>query len=120
MELLVKEVETNQVPVTFSPSAVNELKRLIETQQVEADRALRVGVKGGGCSGMTYVLEFDSRKDNDEEYNVDGIRVFMNKSHELYLYGMTVDFEQGLNARGFVFHNPNAKTTCGCGTSFSA
>jgi iron-sulfur cluster assembly protein len=120
MELLEKEIGITPLPVNFTTSAVNEVKRLIDAQHVPADQALRVGVKGGGCSGMTYVLEFDRRQENDEEYLIDGVRVFMNKSHELYLYGMTVDFEQGLNARGFVFHNPNAKTTCGCGTSFSA
>ena len=59
-------------------------------------------------------------KDGDEEYNMDGVRVFVNKAHQFYLFGMQVDFPHGLNARGFVFMNPNAKTTCGCGSSFSA
>ena len=76
--------------------------------------------EGGGCSGMTYILGFDKKEDTDEEFMIDGLRVFMNPSHQLYLFGMQVDYQDGLNARGFVFENPNATKTCGCGTSFSA
>lgn len=79
---------------------------------------LRVGVKGGGCSGMTYVMGFDHKQENDNEFEVEGIKCVMNKAHEIYLYGMQVDWEDGLNNRGFTFKNPNASTTCGCGTSF--
>jgi iron-sulfur cluster assembly protein len=107
-------------PVSLTPGAVTEVRRLIESQSIPASQGLRVGVKGGGCSGMSYVLGFDEKQEGDEEYLIEGVRVLMNKSHQLYLYGMAVDFENGLNARGFVFQNPNAKTTCGCGTSFSA
>lgn len=120
MELQEKEAETLSFPVTITANAIEEVKRLLAANPEAEGKSLRVGVKGGGCSGMTYVLEFDGKKDGDEEFLIHGVPVIMNKSHELYLYGMTVDFEQGLNARGFVFHNPNAKTTCGCGTSFSA
>ena len=80
---------------------------------------LRVGVKGGGCSGMTYVLGFDRQEDNDHAFEVNGIPCIMNKAHEMYLYGMEVDWQDGLNSRGFIFKNPNASTTCGCGTSFA-
>ena len=80
---------------------------------------LRLGVKGGGCSGMTYVLEFGEAEAADEFYEISGIPVIMAPSHGMYLFGMEVDFQDGLNARGFVFHNPNATKTCGCGTSFS-
>lgn len=82
-------------------------------------KLLRVGVKGGGCSGMTYVLDFDARKDNDEVHDVDGFSFLIDKSHNLYLMGMEVDWEGGLNSRGFTFKNPNASSTCGCGTSFA-
>ena len=68
---------------------------------------------------MNYILGFDQQKDGDQEYYIDGIRVFMHKAHGLYLAGMEVDFKDGLNARGFTFSNPNASSTCGCGTSFS-
>lgn len=68
---------------------------------------------------MTYVLGFDKPKDNDTTFEIEGISCIMDKSHELYLYGMEVDWQDGLNNRGFTFKNPNASTTCGCGTSFA-
>lgn len=118
--LVEKETNVSKNPVTLTASAVKEMKRLLADDQVPADYGLRVGVKGGGCSGMTYVLGFDKKEDTDQEFMIDGLRVFMNPSHQLYLFGMQVDFQQGLNARGFIFENPNATKTCGCGTSFSA
>lgn len=80
---------------------------------------LRVGVKGGGCSGMTYVLGFDHKEENDQQFEMEEISVIMNKAHEMYLFGMEVDWQDGLNNRGFTFKNPNASATCGCGTSFA-
>ena len=80
---------------------------------------LRIGVKGGGCSGMTYILGFDDRNEKDTLYEVSGLPFVMNPSHELYLFGMEIDWQGGLNARGFTFSNPNASKTCGCGTSFA-
>ncbi|MFD1629445.1 HesB/IscA family protein [Pseudopedobacter beijingensis] len=113
------ETAASVAPVTLTDGAKNEVKKLISQQELGADFGLRVGVEGGGCSGMNYVLGFDQIKEGDSEYNIDGIRVFMHKAHGLYLAGMEIDFQQGLNARGFVFNNPNASSTCGCGTSFS-
>jgi len=110
-------VET--APVSFTEGAVKELNKLKEQQEIGGEFGLRVGVEGGGCSGMNYVLGFDQKKDGDQEYDIDGIRVFMHKTHGLYLVGMVVDFQDGLNARGFTFNNPNAASTCGCGSSFS-
>lgn len=107
-------------PVTLTEGALKELHKLIDQQEIAADYGLRVGVEGGGCAGMNYILGFDQKKDGDNEYEVEGIRMFMNKSHGMYLAGMEIDFQQGLDARGFVFNNPNAEKTCGCGTSFSA
>lgn len=106
-------------PVSFTEGAVKELNKLKDQQELGVDFGLRVGVEGGGCSGMTYILGFDQKKDGDQEYDIDGIRVFMHKAHGMYLVGMTIDFQDGLNARGFTFNNPNAASTCGCGTSFS-
>ena len=85
----------------------------------DKNKQLRVGVKGGGCSGMTYILEFDVKKDNDQLFNTDDISFIMDKSHGIYLQGMEVNWEGGLNSRGFTFKNPNASSTCGCGTSFA-
>ena len=112
-------VETALAPVTFTPGAVKELNKLKDQQELSDEFGLRVGVEGGGCSGMSYVLGFDQKKDGDQEYIIDGIKTFMHKAHGLYLAGMQIDFQDGLNARGFTFNNPNAASTCGCGTSFS-
>jgi iron-sulfur cluster assembly protein len=108
-----------EAPLSFTEGAKTELRKLIEQQEIALDFGLRVGVEGGGCAGMNYILGFDQEKEGDQEFNIDGIRVLMNKAHGLYLAGMQVDYQQGLNARGFVFNNPNAASSCGCGTSFS-
>ena len=108
---------TLSTPVSFTSGAITELKRILAQDQSKP--YIRVGVKGGGCSGMTYVLEYDDKMEGDEEFVVDGVPVIMNKAHEMYLFGMTIEFEGGLNSRGFTFNNPNASSTCGCGTSFA-
>lgn len=108
----------NQAPVTFTPGAVNEIKRLQEELKLTDDKFLRIGVKGGGCSGMTYILDFDERSEKDQLFEVEGIQCIMNPAHEMYLASMEINWEGGLNSRGFTFKNPNASTTCGCGSSF--
>ena len=108
-----------QCPVTLTDSAVREVKRLMSAPEFEAGQYLRIGVKGGGCSGLSYLLGFDAREDDDQLYEIEGISVIVKTAHGIYLYGMEVNFEQGLNARGFTFKNPNASTTCGCGSSFA-
>jgi iron-sulfur cluster assembly accessory protein len=80
---------------------------------------LRIGVKGGGCTGLSYVLGFDKREASDEDHEFEGLSFVMNKAHGIYLMGMEIDWSDGLNARGFTFKNPNASKTCGCGTSFA-
>jgi iron-sulfur cluster assembly protein len=107
-------------PVTITDSAMLQLKRIMEEQNIPSDHGLRVGVKGGGCSGFSYVLGFDAPKEKDETYQMGDLKVFMEKSHGIYLIGMEIDWHEGLDNRGFVFNNPNATDTCGCGTSFSA
>lgn len=106
-------------PVSFTLSAIDEIKRLMAAPEFDAANLLRVGVKGGGCSGMTYVLGFDARTDKDEYFEIEGIPCVMEKAHGIYLTGMEVDWQGGLNSRGFTFNNPNASKTCGCGTSFA-
>ncbi len=105
-------------PVRFTASAITEIRNLMNAPGFDSNKELRVGVKGGGCSGMTYILDFDTQNENDEKFEVNGIPCIIDKSHSLYLVGMEVDWEGGLNSRGFTFKNPNASTTCGCGTSF--
>ncbi len=111
---------TTILPITLTEGAVSQLQRIRKEQQVPDDHGLRVGVKGGGCSGFSYILGFDVEKDNDEVYQINGMKVLMQKSHAIYLLGMEIDWLDGLNNRGFTFNNPNATDTCGCGTSFSA
>lgn len=106
-------------PVTLTAGAVAEIRKLMAADNFDNSQVLRVGVKGGGCSGMTYVLGFDQKTDNDMTFEVEGITCVMDKAHQIYLYGMLVDWQDGLNNRGFTFKNPNASSTCGCGTSFA-
>jgi iron-sulfur cluster assembly protein len=112
-------VTTENKPVSFTEGAIRQIKMLMGQQGFDASQKLRVGVKGGGCSGMTYVLGFDQPAAKDNSFEIDGIPCIMNAAHEMYLYGMEIDWEDGLNNRGFTFKNPNAYNTCGCGTSFS-
>lgn len=113
------ETSALNLTVSFTEGAKKELRKLRQQQELGDDFGLRVGVEGGGCSGMSYVLGFDQQKEGDQQFDIDGIKVYMHKAHSLYLAGMEVDFQDGLNSRGFVFNNPNAAKTCGCGTSFS-
>lgn len=110
---------TTTIPVTLTDGAITEIRKLMNAEGFDTTQRLRVGVKGGGCSGMTYVLGFDHPKVNDTHFTIHGIECIMDKAHELYLFGMQVDWQDGLNNRGFTFKNPNASSTCGCGTSFA-
>lgn len=100
--------------------ANSEIRKIMATKEIPEDYSLRVGVRGGGCSGMSYILGFDRQREQDLEFEVDGIAVVMDKRHGLYLMGTTLDYHDGLDARGFTFENPNATATCGCGSSFAA
>src|ERR687891_24709 len=107
--------------LTLSETAIEQVKRLKEEQKLGDEVFLRMGVKGGGCSGMSYALEFDSEKGpHDKEFDIDGVKVVVDAKSYLYLNGTTLDYvQQGLTG-GFTFVNPQAKSSCGCGTSFSA
>ncbi len=107
-------------PVKLTVGAIKQLKNIQAEQNIPETHGLRVGVKGGGCSGFSYILGFDEEKENDQTFYIGGIKVFMQKSHGIYLLGMEIDFIDGLNNRGFSFSNPNASDTCGCGTSFAS
>lgn len=114
------ETPTVATPVTLTEDALAQLRQIREQEGIPASYHLRVGVKGGGCSGFTYVLGFDDLQDNDQVFEIGGVSIVMNKAHAIYLLGMEIDFHNGLDNRGFTFNNPNASSTCGCGTSFSA
>jgi len=115
----MSDVRTEQ-PISLTEGAVKQLQRIRREQSIPDDHGLRVGVKGGGCSGFSYILGFDVAKEHDQEYEISGLKVLMQKSHAIYLLGIEIDWEEVLNNRGFTFNNPNATDTCGCGTSFSA
>ena len=106
-------------PINLTDAALTEVRRLMDEPGFEKGKILRVGVKGGGCSGMTYVLDFDNRKENDAMYQKDGVDFMIDNSQSIYLFGMEIEWEGELNSRGFTFKNPNASSTCGCGTSFA-
>ena len=106
----------------LTETAAQEIKRVIEEQKVRTGVALRVGVAGGGCSGFEYKLGFDEHVDeqNDTVCEMHGVRVAVDKKSLLYLDGTEVDYQNGIEKRGFVFNNPNATKSCGCGSSFQA
>lgn len=105
--------------ITVSTEASTEIKRLMETDNKD-EQYIRVSVKGGGCSGLMYDLEFDgSKTDKDTLCEDNGVKVLIDKKSVLYLIGTELSFTSGLNGKGFHFVNPNASRTCGCGESFS-
>lgn len=107
--------------ITLSEKAINEVKRLINEQQLPENTGLRMGVRGGGCSGLSYALNFDTeQKETDRIFDCSGVKVVIDSKSFLYLAGTTLDYTDGLNGSGFTFDNPNASQSCGCGSSFSA
>jgi iron-sulfur cluster assembly protein len=105
--------------ITVTESARKQAVRLMEDEGKDGF-FIRVGVEGGGCSGLMYQLTFDNtEKEGDKSFEDNGIKVVVDKKSFLYLVGTTLDFSGGLNGKGFVFNNPNAGRTCGCGESFS-
>ncbi len=107
--------------ITLTPSAIQEIKRLM-TQEGKPDLAFRMGVKGGGCSGFSYQMGFDEStpKTYDTQFEQDGIKILVDAKSHLYLDGTTIDYKNGMMGGGFEFQNPLAKKSCGCGHSFSA
>lgn len=106
--------------IAITERAVSEVRRIVSEQKLPEATALRVGVKGGGCSGFSYTLGFDDQvSETDQIYEIEGVRVVCDPKSFLYLNGTQIDFEDNLMGRGFKFGNPNAAKTCGCGESFS-
>ncbi|MEO0340636.1 MAG: iron-sulfur cluster assembly accessory protein [Bacteroidota bacterium] len=116
----MSEIQTAALPINITDTALSQLRAIKEQQNIPDDHGLRIGVKGGGCAGFSYILGFDQVKTTDTIYQLDDLKVLMEKAHGIYLLGMEIDWVEGLNNRGFSFNNPNADETCGCGTSFSA
>ncbi len=108
--------------IELSETAAREIKTIIEQQELDAEAVrLRVGVKGGGCSGFSYLLDLTEQfRETDEEFELHGVKVVCDPKSYLYLNGTSIDFKDEVMGRGFVFNNPNATSSCGCGSSFSA
>ena len=107
--------------ITITDGAVEAIKAAIAEKKVPLEKAyVRVGVKGGGCSGFSYDLSIDTdKREGDMEIEKDGVRLLVDSKSQLFLAGTTLDHTTGLNGKGFIFTNPNATSTCGCGESFS-
>jgi iron-sulfur cluster assembly protein len=110
--------ESNE-EIVLTEKAANQVRKLKSENKIPDEHGLRLGVKGGGCSGMTYVLAFDEKpKENDKIMEQFGIQVFVDPKSLFFLSGTVLDFSDGLNGKGFVFNNPQATKSCGCGQSF--
>jgi iron-sulfur cluster assembly protein len=107
--------------LTLTERAAKEVSTILKDQNLPPETMLRLGVKGGGCSGFSYSLDLtDVKGEHDEEFDCHGIRVICDPKSYLYLNGTELDFKDEIMGRGFVFNNPNATSSCGCGSSFSA
>ncbi|MCI0448865.1 MAG: iron-sulfur cluster insertion protein ErpA [Chlorobi bacterium] len=117
----IKELEKTELKdgIVLTEKAISEVKKIRTENNIGEEFGLRVGVKGGGCSGLSYTLGFDSEiKETDKIIEFGGVKVVVDWKSILYLAGTTVDYTDGLSGKGFVFNNPMAKKTCGCGSSF--
>lgn len=115
----MEEHTVTQSEIDITEKAVKQVLRIKEENNIPGDYALRIGVKGGGCSGFTYQMGFDGeKKESDTVIEKDGLKLVVDGKSLFYLTGTVLDFSDGLNGKGFVFSNPNAVKTCGCGDSF--
>ena len=106
--------------VQLTPKAVERIRKVFAQQGVEGG-GLRLGVQGGGCSGLSYLIRFEPKqRPSDRVFDFEGVKIFVDPKSLIYLEGVTLDYKESLMQSGFVFENPNAKKSCGCGTSFSA
>jgi iron-sulfur cluster assembly protein len=118
---LMSAEATQEQAVILTELAAKEVRTIVASQELDAEKVrLRIGVKGGGCSGFSYLLDLtETQKDSDEVFEQHGIKIIIDPKSLLYLAGVTVDFKDEIMGRGFVFNNPNASSSCGCGSSFS-
>ena len=115
----MQKTQPQPLTINISEEAASHV-RDFTAQAGKPDSHLRVGVKGGGCSGLTYTLDMvDEPSENDKTIEAHGLKLFVDKKSYVFLAGTILEYSGGLNGKGFVFNNPNAKTSCGCGTSFS-
>jgi iron-sulfur cluster assembly protein len=105
--------------VELTDKAIEQIEQIAKTENHDGSKGLRLAVTGGGCSGLSYKIEFSELKEKDNVLNFGNVRVLIDPKSVIYLKGIVLDYKDGLNGKGFVFDNPNAKNTCGCGESFS-
>ena len=105
--------------ITITDKALQQIKTISSSENLDGTKGLRLAVTGGGCSGLSYKIEFGEQKERDNILTFGEIKVLIDPKSVIYLKGIVLDFKDGLNGKGFVFNNPNAKNTCGCGESFS-
>ena len=105
--------------INITEKAIGQIKNIAQTENPDGTKGLRLAVTGGGCSGLSYKIEFSEQKEKDNVLVYGDVKVLVDPKSIIYLKGITLDFKDGLNGKGFVFDNPNAKNTCGCGESFS-
>jgi len=105
--------------IIITDKAIQQIKTIAQTENTDGTKGLRLAVTGGGCSGLSYKIEFGPQKDRDNILDFSGIKILIDPKSVIYLKGIVLDFKDGLNGKGFSFDNPNAKNTCGCGESFS-
>lgn len=116
----ISPIPSPKAPVQITESAARQV-RVIQERENRPESLLRLGVVGGGCSGLSYKLSFeDSPSEKDKVFELSGVKVIIDPKSMLFLKGIELDFSDGLNGQGFEFKNPNAKSSCGCGSSFSA
>jgi len=112
------EVDTKYI-INITDKAKLHIKQIVEKDKPAFQQGLRLSVVGGGCSGLSYKIEFSDIKERDNILDLEYVKVLIDPKSAIYLKGIVLDFQDGLSGKGFVFENPNAKNTCGCGESFS-
>jgi len=116
----VATTETEAAILVITPKAAEKVLEIRKEEKIEDEFSLRLKVQGGGCSGFAYDLYFDKPAEGDKAFEVSGIKLVCDQMSLMYLMGTEIDYVEGLHGAGFKFNNPNVKTTCGCGNSFSA
>ena len=111
-------MDTPNTAITLTDGAAAKVKELLASQEDASDQALRVAVRGGGCSGFQYALAFDKRRDDDHVFEQNGVSVVVDKTGMQFVLGSEVDYVDGLQGAGFAVNNPNVVAACGCGSSF--
>ena len=111
-------MDTPDSAITLTDDAASKIKELLSDQENASDQALRVAVRGGGCSGFQYALAFDKKRDDDHVFEHNGVAVIVDKVSMQFVFGSQVDFVDGLQGAGFAVNNPNVVAACGCGSSF--